>query len=305
MSPMSSSEAKRVLRVQTVLFGHELEQIWRLLRGLDAAARKAIDAGLVDQVEWALGDSAPNPGLGSADISALNDASSDALHAVTYEFFAENLGSSGGQNRLAEGHPSDLLLVLNPDTYPSPTALVELVEALADAEVGIVEARQIPLEHPREYDPTTGRTSWASGYCMLIRRSLFDQLGGFDNEHFLLHCDDVDLSWRARKAGHAVAIAPHAAVFHDKRPTFDAAWPASDHEIYHSALGRLMLATRWNRPDIVEETIASVEAGESEIQRAALEEFHSRVAAGRVPDPEPDPDGVAQFIDGEYAAHRF
>ncbi len=293
------------LRAQTVLFGDELSQIWRLLRGLDAAARKAIDAGLVDRVDWALGDSAANPSLDRNDVLALNDASTDALSTVTYEFFGENLGSSGGQNRLAEGHPSDLLLVLNPDTYPSPTALVELVKVLADSEVGIVEARQIPLEHPREYDLSTGRTSWASGYCMLIRRPLFDRLGGFDHEHFLLHCDDVDLSWRARRAGYAVAIAPHAAVFHDKRPAFDSAWPASDHEIYHSALGRLMLATRWNRPDIVDETIASIEAGESEIQRAALAEFRSRVIDGRVPDPEPDPHGVAQFIDGEYAAHRF
>jgi hypothetical protein len=305
MSPMPANESKPVLRVQTVLFGHEPRQIWRLLRGLDAAAKKAIETGLVGRVEWALGDSAANPSLGPDDVLALNDASSDALSAVTYEFFGENLGSSGGQNRLAEGRPSDLLLVLNPDTYPSPTALVELVKALADAEVGIVEARQIPLEHPREYDLSTGRTGWASGFCMLVRRPLFDQLGGFDHEHFLLHCDDVDLSWRARRAGYAVAIAPHAAVFHDKRPTPDAAWPVSDREIYHSALGRLMLATRWNRPDIVEETIASVEAGQSEIQRAALAEFRSRVASGRVPDPEPDPEGVAQFIDGEYAAHRF
>jgi GT2 family glycosyltransferase len=302
---MSSTESKLVLRVQTVLYGQKLKDVWQLLRGLDAAARKVIEAGLVGQVEWAMGDSAKDPSLGPDAVLALNEVSSDALRDVTYEIFGENLGSSGGQNRLAEGHPSDLLLVLNPDTYPSPTALVELVKVLADPEVGIVEARQIPLEHPREYDPTTGRTSWASGYCMLIRRSLFDELGGFDHEHFLLHCDDVDLSWRARKAGHAVAIAPHAAVFHDKRPTFDAAWPASDHEIYHSALGRLMLATRWNRPDIVEETIASIEAGQSDIQRAALDEFRSRLAGGRVPDPESDPEGVAQFIDGEYAAHRF
>lgn len=302
---MSTDDPMPSLRAQTVLFGDELSQIWRLLRGLDAAARKAIDAGLVDRVDWALGDSAANPSLDRNDVLALNDASTDALSTVTYEFFGENLGSSGGQNRLAEGHPSDLLLVLNPDTYPSPTALVELVKVLADSEVGIVEARQIPLEHPREYDLSTGRTSWASGYCMLIRRPLFDRLGGFDHEHFLLHCDDVDLSWRARRAGYAVAIAPHAAVFHDKRPAFDSAWPASDHEIYHSALGRLMLATRWNRPDIVDETIASIEAGESEIQRAALAEFRSRVIDGRVPDPEPDPHGVAQFIDGEYAAHRF
>jgi hypothetical protein len=182
---------------------------------------------------------------------------------------------------------------------------MELVKALVEVEIGIVDARQIPLEHPKAYDLNTGETSWASGFCMLVRRPLFDELGGFDHDHFLLHCDDVDFSWRARRLGYAVVTAPHAAVFHDKRPTPDAAWPAPDHEIYHSALGRLMLATRWNRPDIVAETIASIEAGHSEIQLAALTEFRSRVAIGRVPDPEPDPEGVAEFIDGEYAVHRF
>jgi hypothetical protein len=302
---MPSNQSERVLRVQTVLFEHELGPVWRLLRGLDAAALRVIESGLVGRVEWALGDSSEQPTMGEGDAQAMMEASSGALSAVTYQFFGENLGSSGGQNRLAEGHASDLLLVLNPDTYPSPTALVELVKALDDPHVGIVEARQIPLEHPREYDPVTGGTSWASGFCMLVRRPLFDELGGFDHEHFLLHCDDVDLSWRARRAGHAVAVAPRAAVFHDKRPSPDAAWPAPDAEIYHSALGRLMLATRWDRPDILEETIASIEEGHSEIHRAALEEYRSRVLAGRVPATEPDPDGVAQFIDGEYASHRF
>jgi hypothetical protein len=304
---MSSNESrsKLALRVQTVLFGHEPEQIWRLLQGVDAAVRKAIDAGLLSRAEWALGDNTENPILGHADVSALNDASSGALSEVTYESFDQNLGSSGGHNRLAEGHPSDLLLVLNPDTYPSPTMLVELTGKLANPRVGIVEARQIPLEHPREYDLTTGETSWASTCCVLIRRELFDQLEGFDQDHFFLHCDDVDFSWRARKLGYTVVIAPHAAVFHDKRPTPETAWPAPDYELYHSALGRLMLATRWDRPDIVDETIASIEAGQSEIQHAALAEFRSRVASGRVPAPEPDSHDVAQFIDGEYAVHRF
>ena len=97
MTAMPANESTLVLRVQTVLFGHELRQIWRLLRGLDAAARKAIDAGLVGRVEWALGDSAANPSLGPEDVLALNDASTDAFSAVTYEFFGENLGSSGGR----------------------------------------------------------------------------------------------------------------------------------------------------------------------------------------------------------------
>jgi len=302
---MPTRDSQRVLRVQTVLFRHELKQLWRLFRGLRAAARVVLDAKLVGEVEWALGDCGPSPNIASEDAESMIEQAPGSLSAVTYDFFDANLGSSGGQNRLAAKHASELLLVLNPDTYPSPTALVELVRALADPTIGVVEARQIPLEHPREYDPVTGSTSWASGFCMLVRRQLFDQLGGFDDQHFLLHCDDVDFSWRARRAGYEVVVAPHAAVFHDKRPSPRAPWPAPDHEIYHSALGRLMLARRWSRPDVVEETARSIEEGASEIQLAALSEFRSRVAAGQAPAPEPDAARVAQFINGEYAPHRF
>ena len=301
---VSTDNAQRVLRIQSVLYGHEPAQLWRLLRGLSAAARKVINADLVGQVEWALGDSGRTPALVESDARSMLDVASGSIRNVTYEFFDDNLGSSGGQNQLANGHPSDLVLVLNPDTYPSPTAIFELVKTLDTSGAGIVEARQIPLEHPREYDPVTGETSWASGFCMLVQRDLFDELGGFDNEHFLLHCDDVDFSWRARNAGHKIVLAPYATVFHDKRPHPGNAWPAPDTELFHSALGRLMLATRWSRPDIVKETIAVIESDGSEPQRRALDEFRSRLTAGRVPDPESD-SVVAEFIDGEYAAHRF
>lgn len=304
MRAMADDRPGRVLRVQSVLYGHRLEQLWRLLRGLDAAARALLGSELAGRVEWAVGDSSPQPVMRTQDTETMVGATS-ALRPITYEFFGENLGSSGGQNRLASGHDSDMLLVLNPDTYPSPTALVELVKALDEIGGGIVEARQIPLEHPREYDATTGETSWASGFCMLLYRVVFDQLGGFDHPTFLLHCDDVDLSWRARRVGYKVVSAPRAAVFHDKRPAPNDAWPAPDSELYHSALGRLNLARRWARPDIVEETERSIEMGDSKLQLAALEEFRARVADGRAPNPEPDEAKVAQFIDGEYAAHRF
>lgn len=305
MRSVSKQQSRRILRVQTVLFESDLGQLWRLLHGLDAAARQVIGSELVGRVEWAMGDSSPGPLLGDADASAMNDASSEAISSVTYEFFDANLGSSGGQNRLAKGAGGDLLLVLNPDTYPSPTALTELVKAIDKPGVGVVEARQIPLEHPREYDLASGDTSWASGYCMLVTSALFDELNGFDEAHFLLHCDDVDFSWRARAAGHRVVMAPFASVFHDKRPELGDAWPAPDIEQYHAALGRLMLATRWGRPDIVEDTVASIEAGASDVQRAALHEFRTREAAGKVPEPFPNAENVAEFVGGEYATHRF
>ncbi len=48
---------------------------------------------------------------------------------------------------------------------------------------------------------------------MLVRRDVFDQLGGFDR-HLPLMRDDVDLCWRAHSAGHRVLVAPDAVVRH-------------------------------------------------------------------------------------------
>ncbi|MFC8141372.1 glycosyltransferase [Streptomyces paradoxus] len=48
---------------------------------------------------------------------------------------------------------------------------------------------------------------------MLVRRDVFEQLGGFDR-HLPLMRDDVDLCWRAHAAGYRVLIAPEAVVRH-------------------------------------------------------------------------------------------
>ncbi|MGW4440704.1 glycosyltransferase [Streptomyces sp. NPDC004596] len=48
---------------------------------------------------------------------------------------------------------------------------------------------------------------------MLVRRDVFEQLGGFDRRLPLMR-DDVDLCWRAHAAGHRVLVAPEAVVRH-------------------------------------------------------------------------------------------
>ncbi|PWI15871.1 family 2 glycosyl transferase [Streptomyces sp. Act143] len=48
---------------------------------------------------------------------------------------------------------------------------------------------------------------------MLVRRDVFEELGGFDRRLPLMR-DDVDLCWRAHTAGHRVLIAPEAVVRH-------------------------------------------------------------------------------------------
>ena len=48
---------------------------------------------------------------------------------------------------------------------------------------------------------------------MLVRRDVFEQLGGFDRRLPLMR-DDVDLCWRAHAAGHRVLVAPDAVLRH-------------------------------------------------------------------------------------------
>lgn len=52
-----------------------------------------------------------------------------------------------------------------------------------------------------------------SGALMLVTRTLFERIGGFD-EGYRLHAEDLDLCRRARQAGALVAVANHVTVVH-------------------------------------------------------------------------------------------
>src|SRR4051812_17558346 len=199
-----------------------------MLWGLVGAARNVREQRDIGTLQLAIGDCSPSRRLTDDDVAALRESAGESIDELSYEFFDANLGSSGGHNRLATAGASDYLVVMNPDTYPSPRLLVELLNGLDDPTVAVAEARQLPLEHPKLYDPVTGDTSWASTCCLLVRRSAFDAIDGFDHDHFPLYCDDVDFSWRVRLAGHRVVVAPLATVFHDKRPKAGVVWVASD-----------------------------------------------------------------------------
>jgi GT2 family glycosyltransferase len=57
------------------------------------------------------------------------------------------------------------------------------------------------------------RVDAVSGALMLMPRSLFDRLGGFD-EGYRLHAEDLDLCRRARVSGAIVAVANDIRVLH-------------------------------------------------------------------------------------------
>ena len=54
---------------------------------------------------------------------------------------------------------------------------------------------------------------WANGACLMVRRGLFDQLGGFDN-HFFMYFEDVDLCRRIHQQGYRVRHAADGEVVH-------------------------------------------------------------------------------------------
>ena len=294
------------LRVQVVLYNQALGDVWKLVSALGAAARLAMTEGWTSAVGVAFADCSAAPVVSLADADALQEAAVAAgLAGLSYEFLGANRGSAGGSNALAANGSEDYILVLNPDTYPSPRLLARMLARFRDPTIGAVDARQIPLEHPKDFDPATGDTSWVSGSCLMVRRDVFDSIGGFDEENFFLYCDDVDLSWRIRLSGWRTVHAADAVVFHDKRIETAGTVAATATESYFGGLGRLGLAHKFGRPDLVAETLNQLDASSDEGHHRAAEEWRRRVGARQLPAPLPNGSSVANFIQGEYARHRF
>lgn len=136
----------------------------------------------------------------------------------------------------------DILVFLNDDVEPLDrrwlTALVEHVERPA---VGIAGARLLypsgAIQHAgmavgimegvgHPYRDTFGSAWWhwlpftrnvaaVTGACLAIRRTVFEQLGGFD-EAFPVNYNDADLCLRARETGYEVIYEPEAVLRHEE-----------------------------------------------------------------------------------------
>ena len=67
-------------------------------------------------------------------------------------------------------------------------------------------------EDKGQYDDAA-QCFWASGACMVVRSSVWRELGGLD-ESFFAHMEEIDFCWRAQLAGHQVWCVPQSHVFH-------------------------------------------------------------------------------------------
>ena len=163
----------------------------------------------------------------------------------------ENRGFAVACNQGAQGSKADFLLFLNPDTRLFKNSLTEPLSFMGRAEnrdiailgIQLVDEKgrasrtcaRFPAPHHflahmlglyrlyprlfqdhfmREWDHGESRdVDHVMGAFFLIRRQLFEDLGGFD-EQFFVYLEDLDLSFRARKAGWRTYYLITAQVYH-------------------------------------------------------------------------------------------
>lgn len=193
-----------------------------------------------------------------------------------------NRGFAAACNQGAAGAGAECLLFLNPDTRLSADSLAPALAFLADpanARVGALDVRlldddgatqrccartptplrllaqSVGLDHvfPSLFPPhfmvewdhaDTRPVDQAMGAFLLIRRDLFEALGGFD-ERFFVYFDDVDLCLRVRQAGWSVVHFAGASAYHRGGGTTDR---VRDIRLFYGLRSRLLFVAKHYGP---------------------------------------------------------
>jgi N-acetylglucosaminyl-diphospho-decaprenol L-rhamnosyltransferase len=180
------------------------------------------------------------------EVNLLDNASGEDLGELAARFAGcrtftapVNLGFGGGHNRLAGETEASYLLILNPDVEVVAAGSIErLLRVLASAgPVKVVGPKLLtdagspqPYDHGRlrgaraaialkgghSYWRATDvrqEVAWVSGAAMLIERSAFASVGGFDEKLFL-YKEDEDICLRLRESGFSVVYEPGVIIRH-------------------------------------------------------------------------------------------
>lgn len=181
------------------------------------------------------------------EVLVLDNASSDDLNdlermyqglPVRFLRSDKNLGFGGGHNLLAKEGKGEYLLLLNPDIeYIERDTIKRLLDTAKEKNVAVVGPRLITkngstqawdhgeLEGFRAWiennkgdsywkdNKNPGYVAWVSGAAFLIKKSIFDELGGFD-EKFFLYKEEEDLCLRLRGKGYAIWYEPSISMIH-------------------------------------------------------------------------------------------
>lgn len=160
-----------------------------------------------------------------------------AMERVTLVRPGSNLGFAGGCNAGLARAKGDVVFFLNQDAVLEPDALSHLAEVALEPGVGAASGsvrladdpgRMNSWGNPMHFlgfswsggfgepvrpDDVRREVTGASGTAMAVRRSLFEELGGFADDYFAYH-EDLEFSIRCWLRGLTVAYVPDAVVTH-------------------------------------------------------------------------------------------
>lgn len=146
---------------------------------------------------------------------------------------SDNQGFGKNSNDAATEAKGELIVLLNNDILPHPKYISNSLKHFKDQNVFGVGFSELGNEnYPRifwekgyiQYLPGTNIkhthiSGWLSGGSSIIRKSIFQKLGGFDPIYKPFYSEDLDLGFRAWKSGYTLLWEPKSVVEHRHEST--------------------------------------------------------------------------------------
>lgn len=146
----------------------------------------------------------------------------------------DNLGFGKNSNDAVNQSKGELIVLLNNDIYPHPKYITNALKHFDDPNVFGVGFAELGHENWAKFFWKNGYlqhqpgisdinkthiSGWVSGGSSIIRKDIFQKLGGFDHVYQPFYGEDLDLGFRAWKSGYTLLWEPKSVVEHHHETT--------------------------------------------------------------------------------------
>jgi hypothetical protein len=161
----------------------------------------------------------------------------------------KNVGFGAGMNLGVKNSQGEFLLILNPDTEIEIDNVDQVIKRFEnDKTIGIIGGGIFNRNGEKQewsagkeisfYDLVRNNLGisrslkvwnsseemecdWVAGTVLFIKKSLFEKLGGFDDDSFFMYFEDMDLCKRAKTLGKKIIFYPDFKVYHGSGESYE------------------------------------------------------------------------------------